>query len=48
MWLRIGLITSAAEVAWPWLGCSVSLAARSGQSFNAVVDVLECKKWENN
>jgi len=55
IWLRIGLITSAAEVAWPWLGCScsASLAARSGKSFNAVVDVLvlvvevvvlECKK----
>jgi len=41
MWLRIGLI-SAAEVARPWLGCSysASLAARSGKSFNAVVDVL--------
>ena len=37
-----GLITSAAEVAWRWLGCSfsASLAARSGKSFNAVVDVL--------
>ena len=36
-----GLITSAAEVAWPWLGCccSASLAARSGKSFNAVVDL---------
>jgi len=53
MWLRIGLITSATEVAWPWLGCScsASLAARSGKSFNAVVEVvevevvvLECKK----
>jgi len=42
MWLRIGLITSAAEVAWPWLGCScsASLAARSGKYLNAVVDVL--------
>jgi len=42
MWLRIGLITSAAEVAWPWLGCccSASLAARSGKSLNAVVDAL--------
>jgi len=46
MWLRIGLITSAAEVAWPWLGCfcSASLAAGNGKSFNAVVDVLECNK----
>ena len=46
-----GLITSAAEVAWPSLGCScsASLAARSGKSFSAVVDVVvECKKWENN
>ena len=41
-WLMWLLITSAAEVAWPWLGCSCSgsLAARSGKSFNAVVDVL--------
>jgi len=38
----INAASDRSQVAWPWLGCScsASLAARSGKSFNAAVDVL--------
>ena len=44
MWLRIGLINSAAEVAWPCPGWSL----KNLTILVVKVVVLECKKWENN